>query len=128
MLAIAGVKLGARSAVGIDIDEWSSTNALENVRLNDVEQQVTIYQMDLASLSPAAFDLIAANIQLNVIVPMLPEMKKRLATGGVALLSGLLANDRDEILRQLKEHGFEVREEIIENEWIGLACSPTVKG
>ncbi len=123
VLAIAGVKLGARSAVGIDIDEWSSSNAMENVRLNDVEQQVTIHEMELSSLPPATFDLIAANIQLNVIVPMIPEMAKRLTRGGVVLLSGLLVNDRDEILQRLVEHGFNVREEMRENEWIALAAT-----
>ncbi len=122
VLAIAGVKLGARSAVGIDIDEWSSSNAMENVRLNDVEQQVTIHEMELSSLPSATFDLIAANIQLNVIVPMIPEMAKRL-TRGVVLLSGLLVNDRDEILQRLVEHGFKVREEMRENEWIALAAT-----
>ena len=65
----------------------------------------------------------SANALLNVIVPALPEMKERLATSGVLILSGLLSNDRDEILQRLTDLGFEVREEMTENEWIALVVS-----
>jgi len=122
VLAIAGVKLGARSAVGIDIDEWSSTNALENVLLNHVGRQVTIHQLELDSLPPLTFDLIVANIQLNVIVLMLPEMKRRLSAAGLVILSGLLVDGRDEILKRLAAHEFQVHDEMTENEWIALAA------
>lgn len=121
VLAIAGVKLGAGSAVGIDVDEWSSTNAMENIRLNNAEELVTIHQMELSSLPPATFDLIVANIQLNVIVPMLGEMKKRLAARGIMLLSGLLLPDRGQIVSALAGLGLTVCEEMKENEWIAVA-------
>lgn len=121
VLAIAGVKLGARSATGIDIDEWSSTNAMENVLLNGVEHSVTIHQMELTALPFTTFDMIVANIQLNVIVLLLPEIRRRLSSGGLALLSGLLIADRDEIIAQLHTHSFTVGDELRENEWIALA-------
>jgi ribosomal protein L11 methyltransferase len=123
VLAITGIRLGARNAVGIDVDEWSSTNAQENVRLNRVENQVTIRQTELACLPPMTFDLITANIQLNAIVSMLTQMGKRLAGGGVLLLSGLLANDNDEIMGSLSQNGFTMCEKIRENEWIALAAT-----
>ena len=44
VLAIAGIKLGASSGVGVDIDEWSYDNALENVKLNDVDHLVARFQ------------------------------------------------------------------------------------
>lgn len=123
VLAIAAIKLGARSAVGHDIDEWSSSNATENVQLNNVAQEVTIHQCELHSLPPMRFSAIAANIQLNVIVPLLPEMNTRLMDGGMMFLSGLLTIDRDEILQRLQEQGFCILEEMRENEWIALAVT-----
>ncbi|MBM2840693.1 MAG: Ribosomal protein methyltransferase [Bacteroidetes bacterium] len=122
VLAIAGVKLGARSAVGVDIDEWSGTNALENVRLNHVERQVTIHQLELGSLPPSTFDLIVANIQLNVIVPLLPEMKRRLDAKGRLILSGLLIPDREQIMKNLSGLGLAIYEEMMENEWMGVVA------
>jgi ribosomal protein L11 methyltransferase len=123
VLAIAAIKLGAHSAVGHDIDEWSSTNAGENVCLNHVEREVTIHQCELHALPPSRYTAIAANIQLNVIIPLLPDMKARLLPGGVMFLSGLLAVDREEILRRLTEYGFRIVEELSENEWIALAAT-----
>jgi ribosomal protein L11 methyltransferase len=104
------------------VDEWSSLNAEENVTLNHVQDQVTIYQLDLISLPPTTFDLIVANIQLNVIVPLLDEMKRRLSPTGTFILSGLLIPDREDIVQHLTKHGFAVQEEIRENEWIAVAA------
>ena len=42
VLAIAAVKLGSRFAVGIDIDEWSQINAMENVERNGCKRRVEI--------------------------------------------------------------------------------------
>ena len=124
VLAIAGVKLGAASAVAVDVDSWSHDNAIENARLNHVEDRVQVIMGDLSSVPPGRFGIVVANIQMNVIVPMLRELRNRLETGGVVLLSGLLATDRDEILHRLAEHGFTVREEMRENEWMAVACLP----
>jgi ribosomal protein L11 methyltransferase len=120
-----GAVLGASAAVGVDIDEWSYDNAVENVELNRVEDRVKILQGDLSSLPPERFDMIVANIQLNVIDRMLPDMRERLNTGGVLLLSGLLLIDREHILRALSGYGFTVSEETKENEWLALAARLT---
>jgi ribosomal protein L11 methyltransferase len=123
VLAIAGISLGATSAVGVDVDEWSFENALENVRLNHVQDQVTIICGDLSSVPAGTFDIIAANIQLNVIVPLLPAMKERLSIGGAMILSGLLIPDRKQIATSLASLGLKVSGEMRENEWIALAVT-----
>jgi ribosomal protein L11 methyltransferase len=123
VLAIAGVSLGATSAVGVDVDEWSFENALENVRLNHVEDQLTIIHGDLSSVPAGTFDMIVANIQLNVIVPLLPAMKERLSIGGKMILSGLLLPDREQIFTSLASLGLKASGEMRENEWIALAVT-----
>ena len=65
ILAIAAVKLGASSATGVDIDEWSIENAKENVVNNSVQGQVTISNTPLREFQPHSFDLITANLTLN---------------------------------------------------------------
>ncbi len=125
VLAIAGAVLGASAVVGVDIDEWSYDNAVENVDLNRVEDRVKILQGDLSSLPPERFDMIVANIQLNVIDQMLPDIRERLNTGGVLLLSGLLLIDREHILGALAGYGFTVSEETKENEWLAVAARLT---
>jgi ribosomal protein L11 methyltransferase len=121
ILAIAALKLGAASALGFDIDEWAYANALENGRLNGVAGHFTVRQCDLPSVTESGFDLIAANIQKNVIEEMLPGLVSRLAPAGTLLVSGLLAGDRDSIVTTLTGAGLVLADERREGEWI--ACT-----
>ncbi len=123
ILAIASLKLGAASAVGFDIDEWSSSNAVENARLNGVSGLFTVLRGDIQAVTGAEFDMIAANIQKNVIEEMLPALAGRLAPGGTMILSGLLDTDREAIKAALAGSGLPVCDEAEEGEWIALAAA-----
>ena len=122
ILAIAAVKLGSRLAVGIDIDEWSHSNAKENVLRNGCEQRVDIRFGTLESVSESEFDFILANIIRSTIIELIPSMIKKLNTHGTVLLSGLLAEERELMKNVLHEHGCEVLSIDEENEWIGIAA------
>ncbi len=123
VLAIAGIKLGARSAIGVDNDEWSYNNAMENIKLNAVQDSVQIVLGELGSVSASGFDMIVANIQRNVIEPLLADMKSKLNPGGLVILSGLLNVDEEPMRTAVQDSAFEIREMITENEWIALALS-----
>jgi ribosomal protein L11 methyltransferase len=123
VLAIAGIRLGARSGVAVDVDEWSYRNALENLELNGVSDRVRVIQGDISAVPPGAFDLIVANIQLNIIEPMLEKMRDHLEPDGMMLLSGLLCADEEQILLSLRQNGLGIRDRLTENEWIALACT-----
>ncbi|MFN0156745.1 MAG: 50S ribosomal protein L11 methyltransferase [Bacteroidota bacterium] len=122
VLAIASVKLGAAQALGVDVDEWSYSNALENARLNEVENAVAIRQGELHDVKETGFDMIVANIQRNVLEPLLPGMKARLTPRGIILLSGLLESDEQPMIDAIHAAGFRLIEELQEGEWIALAA------
>ena len=122
VLAIAAVKLGADSATGVDHDEWSHRNALENVHVNAVDDRVTITLGDISSISSQTFEMIVANIQRNVLESMLGDIRRCLSSRGILILSGLLSSDRDEMTRALNAAGLNVIDELTENAWIGLAA------
>jgi ribosomal protein L11 methyltransferase len=122
VLAIAAVRLGASSATGVDVDEWSYVNARENLRLNGVEEKIRVLRGDLAVVPPGTYDLVLANIQLNVIEPLLRSLGERLAPGGTLILSGLLLADEERISDALDEAGLTTVELRSENEWIALAA------
>lgn len=88
-LAIAAVKLGARSALAVDNDLWAIRNARENVRKN----RVRVASRELFRLPDREFDLIVANIDLPTITNTLPLLVKKLRLEGVLILSGLLTSD-----------------------------------
>ena len=123
LLAIAGIKLGCSSAVACDTDEWSYENARENAEVNCVADRLTVVLGDIGQTPRRLHDLVVANIQLNVILPILGEMRKHCADGGLLLLSGLLLGDEEEIVSSLAANGFTIRERITENEWLALAAS-----
>jgi ribosomal protein L11 methyltransferase len=127
ILAIAGIRLGARSAVAVDVDEWSYNNAHENAELNGVRDRLEVLLGDTSVVPPGQFEMIVANIQLNVIEPMLGELRSRLASGGLLILSGLLCADGERIDSSLLEHRLKVVERFVEDEWLAVVCDHRIE-
>jgi ribosomal protein L11 methyltransferase len=121
VLAIGAVKLGAGSAVGVDVDEWSEMNARENAELNGVSTRVTIIRGTLADVPEATFDVVLANIQRTILLPIMRDMIARLRPSGTLLLSGLLLGDEEDIVHAAESAGATVVDRESENEWIALA-------
>ncbi|WP_421774766.1 50S ribosomal protein L11 methyltransferase [Gracilimonas sp.] len=100
ILAIAALKLGAESAFGFDIDEWSETNAQENILLNKVQN----FEVKLGSTEVIPegekYDVILANINRNALIELIPELLEYLKDGGKLLISGLLEEDESVMLKQ----------------------------
>ena len=126
ILAIAAVQLGARRALGIDIDEWSIDNATENVRANNLGGIVDISSISIQEVPDLSYDLILANLTLNTNIELLPEFTRILRPHGFLLLSGLLLHDRAQMRGSLLQHKFEIVEELIENEWIAIAATTQI--
>lgn len=121
ILAIASIKLGADKVLAFDIDDWSISNATENILLNDVADRIDIKKGSSEVIpEKAIFDIILSNINRNAILELLPEFKKRLKANACLLLSGLLETDKKTVTSSLEEHNFLVQQVIQENEWIAI--------
>ena len=123
ILAIAAVKFGARSAIGIDLDDWSIENARENIVANGVTEQVLLSKTTLDKLDSPPVDLIASNLTLNANIELLPQFQKMLRQEGILLLSGMLSVDLPTIADKLKRTSFFLLDQFSENEWIALATT-----
>jgi ribosomal protein L11 methyltransferase len=119
ILAIAAAKLGAASAAAIEIDHDAIGNAEENVVRNDVADRVVVIEGDAAMLLPlvAPVELITANIISSVLIELLPAMANGLAPGGHAIVSGILIDERDMMVRVLANGGWRVEAEDHEENW-----------
>lgn len=122
VLAIAAAKVGARSVVGIDIDEWSFINAEENVARNECEDIVRIKFGSVEHVTETGFDFIFANITRKTIIDLLPLLLERMSKQGILLLSGLLEDDRAIMEETLRFHHCTVLSVVKENEWIGIVA------
>jgi ribosomal protein L11 methyltransferase len=98
ILAILAEKLGAATVVAVDYDEWCITNAAENIERNNC-RHITLSQAGAPPAGEHVFDIILANINKHIILQFLPLLKALLVKDGCLLLSGLLAEDEQDILQ-----------------------------
>jgi ribosomal protein L11 methyltransferase len=120
VLAIASVKLGGSLANAVDNDEWCLENATENCKLNNVEKQVEVKLGEISSIEENNFDTILANIQKNVLMEIANEIAARVIESGVVILSGLLKEDKNDIINEYSKYGFSLLEKGEMDEWIVL--------
>jgi len=118
VLSIIAVKFGAKKIYALDNDNWAIENATENVKLNSVQSQVEIMQIDLDEYNFPKADCICANMFLPLIVRSFPKFYNSLVENtGILLVSGILLFDRDELLKSAFENGFELVSDKQELEW-----------
>lgn len=127
ILAIAAVKLGARSAVAIDADEWSIENARENVKANREEERVRVIQMPVEDFRGERFDCVLGNLTLNSIVESLDHLTELLNEAGSLVLSGFLKSDLRAIKASLSRHHLEPAGGLDEHGWAALIARKTGK-
>lgn len=90
ILAIAALKLGAPTAVCIDISPDAVRTCQENCERNGVNDRVRHVTGTLATLSTEKFDLILANIYGDLLLDLAEDLVKAVKPGGRLLLSGML--------------------------------------
>jgi ribosomal protein L11 methyltransferase len=94
ILAIAALKLGARAAVGVDVDPAAVAAARENAARNAVAARFAASE---APLAPASFDLVVANILANPLITLAPLLAAQCRPGGRLALAGILAPQADAV-------------------------------
>lgn len=99
ILAIAASKLGAKSVNAYDIDPVAVRVAGENVRDNGIENIVCGKSDLFCGVEEKTYDLICANIVADIIIRMLPDVKKYLKSGGILITSGIIDERADEVLK-----------------------------
>lgn len=117
VLAIAARSLGAKTSMGFDYDPPCVRTARENVRYNGLSR-VTFAVADAFAWRPTRrWDVIMANLFLNVLVGILPKLRRALATGGDLILSGVLADQEIDVLAAAKSAGLDLVETRRRGRW-----------
>jgi ribosomal protein L11 methyltransferase len=117
ILAIAAAKLGVERVIAIEIDDDSIENAQDYFKLNDVSENITLYQKDISEIAETGFDVIAANITSNVILSNLKLMNEKLKEGGKLFVTGILKEETDELINNLTLNNFLMKELKQKAEW-----------
>jgi ribosomal protein L11 methyltransferase len=126
VLSIAAAKLGARRVTAIEIDPDSIGNAEDNVRVNGVEETVEVIEGDATILLPllAPVRVVLANIISSVLISLLPTIRESLGVRGQAILSGILVEERAEMLAAIAADGWNVEREDTEDAWWSVQIAP----
>ncbi len=119
VLALAALHLGARSAIGVDIDPWSVANGTDNAALNGHADAFEVREGSLEAVPESDFDLVVANIISSILEPMLPGLVERAMGRAPVVLSGLLATEREHVVDVMAALGLALESEGSENEWWG---------
>jgi len=108
ILAIAALKLGAKDAVCVDIEERAVETARTNCALNQLGDRVTHITGTLDGVSETGFDVILANIYGDILVSIADPLSKKLRQGGTLLLSGILWEYNFDVRQAYQRQGCEV--------------------
>ncbi|MEW5768910.1 MAG: 50S ribosomal protein L11 methyltransferase [Pseudomonadota bacterium] len=116
ILAIAAARLGAAPVVGVDLDPQAVTASRDNAARNGVTAAFHLPD----ALPPGRYDIVIANILTNPLKALMPLLASRVRPGGRLALSGILAEQAEEIL-EIYGQAFDMAVWRVEDGWVCLA-------
>lgn len=130
ILSIAAILLGAKSSVGIDIDENAIRIAKENAAINNIlDDRFTVYcgnVTDDKNLQDAIgynkYDMIAVNIIADIIIGMSSNFPKFLKKGGIVVASGIIKKYLQNVIDNFESLGFEIIEINEKEDWVSVTA------
>ena len=130
ILSIVALKLGARHAVGTDLDVCAVTAGEENKAANGIE--VDDFTMMIGNIidDPAVqdavgyekYDIVVANILAEVLVMLTPVIVKQMKPGAYYITSGILADKEKTVTAAIEHAGLEVVEVTYQGEWVSVTA------
>lgn len=115
ILSILANKKGAKHIFAIDNDKLTYNNFYENLKLNTINSRVKFEIKDCFSISNFRYDFIFANINLNVLLKLIPRINTR---GTILILSGILCSDEKLLLKVLNKQ--KIKNIYKRKEWLCL--------
>jgi ribosomal protein L11 methyltransferase len=130
ILSIVALKLGAKHAVGTDLDPCALTAVEENKEANGIPVQAFSMMIgniidDKATQDAVGYgkyDIVVANILADVLVPLTPVILNQMKPGGIYITSGIIEEKEDVVVRAVKEAGLELLEVTHQGEWVSVTA------
>ncbi|MEQ8225639.1 MAG: 50S ribosomal protein L11 methyltransferase, partial [Candidatus Eremiobacterota bacterium] len=120
ILAIIASLCGVSSVYAIDNDELAGSALKENLALNNLDGRIEFFLQEGLKNFSLKVECIVANIQASVFKKIKKEFSPLLVSPGILILTGILLEQKDEILNLFYEENFEFIEELKEAEWVCL--------
>lgn len=118
ILAIIGAACGAKNIVATDIDSVAVETAKINIAKNNASDICDVRCGNLLEcVNDEQFDIITANIIVDVLLYLFSDVKKVMKPDGILIMSGILEERIGEIREKAKEYGFIEFDKTDENDW-----------
>ncbi|MGO5051177.1 50S ribosomal protein L11 methyltransferase [Lachnospiraceae bacterium LCP25S3_G4] len=130
ILGMLALKFGARYSVGTDLDPCAIDATYENMDVNGISRNQ--YEVMIGNIIDdkkvqdkvgyQKYDIVAANILANVLVPLTPVIVQQLKTGGIYITSGIIEDKEDTVVDAVQKAGLEVLEVTHQGEWVSVTA------
>lgn len=114
ILLLVAAQLGIKHLVGIDIEEYTANQAKINCENNNVHAEIICGDLDRDFKGTA--QLILANLTVDPLKILLPQIGKKLEDNGTLIISGIIDDRYDEILPYITEY-WHIIEERVAGPW-----------
>lgn len=121
ILAVTSLLLGAKSAIGIDIDELAVKASVENAERNGVSDRYKAINGNLADKVTGTYDIITANIVADAIIMLSGDIEKHMHKDTIYIMSGIIDSRLDDVLAALPK-SLKVIETRTEKGWYCLSA------
>ena len=130
ILGMLALKFGARYSVGTDLDPCAIDATHQNMEVNGIRKdqyEVMIGNIidDKAVQDKAGYgkyDIVAANILADVLVPLTPVIVNQMKPGGIYITSGIIEDKEETVAQAVKAAGLEVLEVNHQGEWVSVTA------
>lgn len=123
ILAIGAALLGAKEALGIEIDTDAVEIAKSNVELNHLSDKITVQYGDLTKGVEYKADIVVANLMADLVVMLTPDVVRHLNAGGIYISSGILLEKEELVSEAVKAAGFSIVEVLKDGEWCCIVAT-----
>ena len=130
ILSIVALKLGAKHAVGTDLDPCAVPAVEENKEANEIP--VEAFDMMIGNIIDdkevqdkvgyEKFDIVVASILADVLVPLTPVILNQMEKGGIYITSGIIDDKEETVVNAVKAAGLEVLEVTHQGEWVSVTA------
>ena len=135
ILSIISLKLGAKRAVGTDLDTNALAAVKENMQVNGIDP--SSFEMMIGNIITekevqdrvgyGCYDIVVANILAEVLVPLTPVILDQLKPGGVYITSGIIDDKEDLVVQTIKDCGLKILEVTYQGEWVSVTARKEVR-
>lgn len=120
VLSIAAAMLGSKSVTALDLDEVAVQSAKINIKLNKVNEIVTVAQNNLLDGIAGPADIVVANILAEVIMRFTDDVARVVKKDGYFIASGIIQQKRDEVKTAIVQAGFTIEETLVMEDWVAF--------